>query len=209
MILQIRKISDKDRFCQVIIEHSVWGTMSEKLLRTLFHYLPGEMDITDNEANLLKEELNKIAWNKLLDWLAKQEHSFLESEQYLKKHLFHQSIIEQCLSLAKSKNFINDERYCRMLIESLLIRNKSLFQIKSKLIEKRLPQSLWEPLVAELCAKDGQKEILAVHAAKVYHRYKHLDKRTCYNKCLNALYRLGFDLDDIRDLISDLLDSRH
>jgi SOS response regulatory protein OraA/RecX len=208
MILQIRKKSDKDRLCQVIIDNSVWGTMSEKVLRTLFHYLPGEVDITDAEANLLSDELHKTAWNKLLDWLSKQEHSTSESKLYLKKHLFHKTIIEQCIADAKSRNYINDDRYCRLLIESLLIRKKSAFQIKGKLIEKRLPSALWEPILAELLNPHEQQDILVEQAQKVYLRYKHLDYRTCYTKCLSAMYRLGFDTDDAREAITDLLNHR-
>jgi SOS response regulatory protein OraA/RecX len=205
MILTIWKKTDKSRNCLIKIDNSVWGSMGEKTLRTLFHYHLGSFDITESEAQFLQDELLRTAWNKLLDWLARQERSTTESRDFLKKHYFNSTIIEQCISEALKKDFIDDERYCRLLIESLLIRQKSLMQIKTKLIEKRLPSNLWEPVLAELCVPSEQKSILQTQAEKVYLRYYKLDKNICYEKCLTALYRKGFDLDDAREALARLV----
>ncbi len=205
MTLTIWKKSDKDRFCLIKIDNSVWGSLSEKALRTLFHYRIGSTEITESEARFLQDELLRAAWNKLLDWLAKQERSTSESKEYLSRHHFHQSIIAQCIEEALKKSFIDDARYCRLLIESLLEREKSPMQIKSKLVEKRLPTSLWEPILEELTSPQLQRSIIRTQAEKTYLRYRHLDKRECYEKCLTALYRKGFALDDIRDVVAGLV----
>ncbi len=205
MILTIWKKSDKDRNCLIKIEISVWGTLPEKVLRTLFHYHIGSIDITDSEAKFLQDELQRTAWKKLLDWLSRQEHSVLESKSYLKKYQFHSSIIELCISEALKKNYIDDTRYCRMLIESLLIRQKSPFQIKTKMIEKRLPANMWEPILEELSVPEEQKSILKTQAEKAFQRYCRLDQRDCYDKCLSALYRKGFDMDDARDVLIKII----
>lgn len=205
MILTIWKKSDKDRNCLIKIENSVWGTLSEKVLRTFFHYHIGSVEITDSEAKFLREELQRTAWNKLLDWLARQEHSALESRVYLKKHQFHSSIIELCITEALKKNYIDDARYCRLLIESLLNRQKSPFQIKTKMIEKRLPANIWGPILEELSVPEEQKSILRTQAEKAYQRYHKLEKRECYDKCLTALYRKGFDMDDAREVLAAII----
>lgn len=205
MNLAIWKKSEHDRNCLIKIDSSVWGPLSEKALWTLLHYQVGSYEITESEARYLQDELLKNAWHKLLDWLARQEHSTLESRDYLKKQSFHPSIIEHCLQEAVSRNFIDNERYTRLLIESLITRSKSLQQIKNKLIEKRLPSSLWEPLLAEIYQPAEQKSNLEAQAEKVYLRYKHLDKHACYEKCLTALYRKGFDLDDARETVAKLV----
>ncbi len=208
MILSLWKKSDKDRNCLIKIDNSVWGSMGEKALRTLFHYHIGSQDISESEAKTLQDELLRTAWNKLLDWLAKQERSTSESRDYLKKHHFHPSIIEQCISEALKKGFIDDERYCRLLVESLVERQKSPMQIKSKLIEKHLPSGLWEPILSELYIPAEQKSILQTQAEKAYLRYCNLDKKECYEKCLTALYRKGFDLDDSREAVARLVYGR-
>lgn len=205
MILTIWKKSEQDRNCLIKIDNSVWGSLSEKALRTFFHYRIGSTEITDSEAKFLQDELTRTAWNKLLDWLAKQERAANESREYLKKHHFHESIIEQCIAEALKKGFIDDARYCTMLIESMLERQKSPMQIKSKLIEKRLPAALWEPILGELTSPQMQKSIIQTQAEKAYLRYRHLDKRDCYEKCLTALYRKGFALDDVRDIVAGLI----
>jgi SOS response regulatory protein OraA/RecX len=205
MNLAIWKKSEHDRNCLISIDSSVWGSLSEKALRTLLHYQVGSYEITESDAGFIQDELLRNAWHKLLDWLAKQEHSSSEAREYLKKHSFHPSIIEHCLQEAVSKNFINDERYARLLIESLIVRNKSPQEIRTKLIEKRLPSALWEPLLAELYRPTEQKSSLAAQAEKVYLRYKHLEKHACYEKCLTAIYRKGFDLDDAREVVAGLV----
>ncbi len=204
MILSIRKKSEQDRNCLITIDNSVWGTISEKALRTLFHYQVGSRDITDSEAQILQEELLRIAWNRLLDWLSKQEHSTFECKAYFKKHQFHTSIIEKCLAEAVKKQYVDDERYCRLLIESLQSRQKSNQQIKTKLIEKRLPEYLWEPILSELNLPETNSSILMFQAEKAYQRFAALDKKICYEKCLTALYRKGFDLDEARDALNTI-----
>lgn len=205
MNLAIWKKSEHDRNCLIKIDSSVWGSLSEKALRTLLHYQVGSYEITESEAKFLQDELLKNAWHKLLDWLARQERSSAEGRDYLNKHSFHPTIIEHCLQEAQSRNFINDERYTRLLIESLIARSKSPQQIKTKLIEKRLPAALWEPLMAELYQPAEQMSNLAAQAEKVYLRYRHLDRQACYEKCLTALYRKGFDLDDARATVAGLV----
>jgi SOS response regulatory protein OraA/RecX len=147
MILSIWKKTDTNRNCLIKINDSVWGSMGEKALRTLFHYHVGTFEITESEAKFLQEELLQTAWNNLLNWLVRQERSSFESSEYLKRQLFHSDIINKCLIEAGNKHFIDDSRYCRLLIESLITRQKSPRQIKGKLIEKRLPATLWEPLL--------------------------------------------------------------
>jgi SOS response regulatory protein OraA/RecX len=205
MILSVWKKSEKDRNCLLKIDDSVWGTLSEKALRTLFHYQVGSFDITESEAKFLQEELLRTAWNNLLGWLARQERSSFESTEYLKRLSFHPSIIERCLSEAVSKHFIDDKRYCRLLIESLIARNKSPREIKGKLIDKRLPALLWEPLLAEMYKPQDKKAALREQADLAYRRYRHLDKHACYEKCLTALYRKGFELDDAGSIVADIV----
>ena len=205
MKLEIWKKTDKDRICLIKIDACVWGSLSEKVLRTLFHYLPGCFEISEAEASALKDELQRTAWNKLLDWLARQEHSRRESRDYLRKQQYYPDIIDNCVQTAEAKGYIDDARYCRLLIESLLSRQKSPFQIKSKLIEKRLPSSLWEPILKELTSPEDSRQILQTQAEKFYARYCRLDRKTCYEKCLTALYRKGFELDDARDILAKLI----
>jgi SOS response regulatory protein OraA/RecX len=205
MNLAIWKKTSKDRNCLLKIDNSVWGTMSEKTLRTLFHYHVGNFAISESEAVFLKDELLRTAWNSLVNWLARQERSTFESREYLAKKLFHASIVDRCLQEAISKNFIDDERYCRLLIESLIRRSKSAQQIKTKLLEKRLSAVMWEPILAELYIPAEEKDVLREQAEKTYLRFRHLEPKACYEKCLASLFRKGFDLDEARQAVARLV----
>lgn len=207
MKLTIQKKPDQDRNCLIKLDDSVWGTLSERVLRTLFHYQTGVFEISDAEADAIRSELLNTARKKLLDWLARQERCSQESNTFLKKQQFHSSIVSTCLDEAKNRHYIDDARYCRILIESLVERKKSPLQIKSKLIEKRLPASLWEPLLTELYDNREQTANLKEQAEKAFKRYRNLEQRIAYQKCLTALYRLGFDIDDARGVLADLFDS--
>ncbi len=205
MILTIWKKTEHDRNCLIKIDDSVWGSLSEKALRTLFHYHTGSFDITESEAAFLQDELLRASWGKLQDWLARQDHPAAECRLYLKRFSFHPSIIDKCIREGLERNFINDKRYCRLLIESLIQRQKSPQQIKTKLIEKKLPASLWEPLLQEIYQPADKQSALLEQAQKIYLRYKDLESRACYEKCLTSLYRKGFDLDDARDVVAGLV----
>ncbi|HOV16329.1 MAG TPA: RecX family transcriptional regulator [Candidatus Cloacimonadota bacterium] len=205
MNLSIWKKNNSDRVCLIKIGDSIWGSLPEKRLLTLFQSGVGSFEITEEQAQVIKDYLFQAAWDKLLDWLARQEHSSLESEEYLKRQSFHPSIIERCLAEAKEKKFIDDERYCRLLIESLKERGKSPHQIQGKLIEKHLPSSLWEPILAEIYSPEEELNNLRAQAEKAYLQYRHLDKRACYEHCLAALYRKGFDLEKARTVVADIV----
>ncbi len=205
MKLTIWKKTEKDRDCLLKIDDSVWGALPEKALRTLFQFRTGSFDITEAQAGVLQDELTRVAWNRLLDWLARQERSTLESREYLKNRQFHSSIIGVCIDKAVSQNYINDKRYCRLLIESLLARRLSRFRIRGKLLEKRLPAPLWEQILDEIVPPAEEKSSLLAQAEKAYHRFRHLDKKACYEKCLAALYRKGFDLEEARETVAGLV----
>ncbi|MFB3845224.1 MAG: regulatory protein RecX [Candidatus Cloacimonadaceae bacterium] len=205
MNLSIWKKSNSDRVCLIKIGDSIWGSLPEKRLLTLFQFGVGSFEITEEQAQVIKDHLFQAAWDKLLDWLARQEHSSLESEEYLKRQSFHPSIIEYCLAEAKEKKFIDDERYCRLLIEALKERGKSPHQIQGKLIENHLPSSLWEPILAEIYSPKEELNNLRAQAEKAYLQYRHLDKRACYEHCLAALYRKGFDLEKARTVVADIV----
>ena len=204
MILNYRKTSEHDRNCLIYLDNSVWGTLPVKVLQTLFLSPAETTELTDSEAETVKAELDKYACQKLTDWLAKQEHCSTEAEEYLQRFRFHPTIISRNIALALERNYINDKRYCRMLIESLLERRKSRQQIKGKLIEKRLPSSLWEPILSELADKQTVLSILTEQAEKVYLQYRHLDRHTCWEKCLTALYRKGFDLASAKEALKKI-----
>lgn len=209
MTLTLWKKSKHDRSSIVSIEDSVWGTLPDSVLQTLFSgfsYTENSFEISVAEADRIRGELQNIAWNKLVDWLAQQEHSTVESKDYLKRHQFHSTIIGHCLSEALEKDYLNDERYCRLLIESLYMRQKSPVQIKSKLIEKRMPSSLWQPLLQELSSPEQADSILETQAQSIITRYASLEGRARFEKCLTALYRKGFDLETTKEVLHRLLD---
>jgi SOS response regulatory protein OraA/RecX len=216
MILTFRKRSETDRNSLIEIDDSVWGEMPDKALRTLLAdcglavtLLPlvgsQSLRITEQEYEKIGSGIRDFAWQKLLNWLAMQEHSVSECRAYLHRYSIHSTVMASCLEEAIGRNYIDDQRYCRLLIQSLIDRQKSPLQIKAKLIEKRLPSALWQPILTELTTPESKAEILQVQAEKIYRRFCHLERQICKKKCINALYTKGFNLSDARYAIEQLM----
>lgn len=216
MKLSLRKNSDTGRSVQISFDHISWGTLPLKVLQeflqpfavTLVWISPYEQqaeDVADSIVDELTLILHRYADERLLGYLAQAEHCTSECIEYLHKLHFHHDIIQRCIASAKEKQYIDDARYASLLIESMLQRQKSPQQIKTKLIEKRLPSGLWQDMLKDKNDKPTAESILHTQAEKVYLRYQHLDKRSCYEKCLTALYRKGFDMDDAKAVVRNLV----
>ncbi len=202
MKLTLWKKSEKDRNSVIYIDNEPWGILHDRILRSLFPRLDREGEISSREFKTLQIEIYQFLRQKLWDWLAAREHSSCESIQFLKRYRAHRSIINQLISESVDKNYIDDERFSRLLIESMLARRKSPFQIKAKLIEKKLTSALWEPILEELSTPELILSNLEAQTDKALQKYAHLDSKTCFEKCLAFLFRKGFDLDEAKAAIN-------
>lgn len=185
----------------VSLDGLCWGVLPLSTLRHLFPF--GETELSEAETEELKELLRRRAWQLLLDYLARQEHSKLECNNYLKRHQFHPSIIESCIRQATEKNFLNDNRFAGLYIQSLFERGKSRRQIIVKLKEKGITEAIYEELLEELADPAAQRELLKEQIEALKYRHRELAPPKRREKVFSSLYRKGFSLDEISEVYDE------
>jgi len=192
------RINPKNKLAVIIeIDGVNQGTLPRRVLPPSFpEGFEGEAD--SGETGELLDLLRARAFNLLLDWLAKSEHSTLQCRAYLKRHLFHPSLAEEAIERLRQLNYLSDERFAETLIRSYANRRASRRAIIAKLREQRIPSSLWEPLLAEIYprqeASSNLRELLARYCAS----HSELPRNKLREKAFTHFFRKGFELQDIQ-----------
>ncbi|MDY0150764.1 MAG: regulatory protein RecX [Candidatus Cloacimonas sp.] len=196
MNLKIQKKFEQDKSSEIIIDNQCWGALTDKALLPLFP-IPFEGEIESAATEELITMLQNRAREQLLRYLADSEHSSWQCKEYLKRKSYHPAIINPLLQDFAENKYLDDARYVRILIGSLIDRQKSRTYIIGKLRESRLPASLWEEVLQELYNPEDSLEGLKEQVLKLRLRYSELDEYKQKEKVLASLFRKGFDLDSI------------
>lgn len=197
MLLKILKKSEHDKNSAIYIDNHSWGVLSDRTLLPLYP-IPYEGEIGESQSTELICMLEAKAREILLQYLAQREHSSQECRELLNRKHFHNSLTEAIISDYQEKKFIDDARYVRLYISSLLERQKSRFYIVGKLRESRLATSLWEDVLQELYDPQSNLENLKEQVLKLRLRYSGLPTAKQQEKIFASLFRKGYSLDDIR-----------
>lgn len=196
MNLKILKKIEKDRNSQVILDHVCWGVLPDRTLLPLYP-VPCETEISDTAAEELIIVIISFAREQLYKYLAAGEHSSSQCSSYLNRRKLHPSVIDLLLSEFLDKKYIDDNRYVRLLISSLIDRGKSRNHIIGKLREQHLPSELWEAPLQELFDPETNANTLQDMVLKLRLQHAELPLGKQKEKVVSSLYRKGFDLDDI------------
>jgi len=196
MILTIQKKIEKDRNSQVTLDHVCWGVLPDRALLPLYP-VPCETEITETAAEELINVIIAYAREQLYKYLAASEHSSSQCRTYLSRKKLHTSVIDLLIGEFRDKKYIDDSRYVRLLITSLIDRGKSRNHIIGKLREQHLPPDLWEAALQELFDPEANANTLQDMVLKLRLRHADLPTAKQKEKVVSSLYRKGFDLDDI------------
>lgn len=202
MNLKIQKKFEQDKSSEIIIDNQCWGALPDKALLPLFP-IPFEGEIEQAETEQLIEMLHSKAREQLLRYLADSEHSSWQCKEYLKRKSYHPSLINPLLQDFEDKKYLDDARFVRILIGSLIERQKSRTYIIGKLRESRLPASLWEEVLQELYNPEDSLEGLKEQVLKLRLRYSELDEYKQKEKIFASLFRKGFGIDLINRAWND------
>lgn len=191
------RISPKNRFTAIIELDSVCrGTLPKKALPANYPELfTGEISAAEGEE--LLSLLRERAFNLLLDWLAQAERSTLQCRNFLKRKLYHSTIIEDAIARCQEFKYVDDTRFAGVLIRSYVARRASKRAIIAKLREQRVPSSIWEPLMTELYGKEETSENLGELMQKYCVTHRDLPRPKLKEKVFTYLFRKGFELTDI------------
>ncbi|PKN71982.1 MAG: hypothetical protein CVU50_09335 [Candidatus Cloacimonetes bacterium HGW-Cloacimonetes-3] len=194
MLLKIKKRFERDRSSQILIDNVSWGVLSDRTLLPLYP-LPFEGEINTDAFDELYGLIEKQSREQLLKYLADSEHSSSQCRDYLKRKHVHPSISGKIVTDYLERKYIDDARFVRILISSLVERRKSRTHIVHKLRELSLPSALWEDVLAELYNPEDSLEALKEMVLKLRLQHRELPLPKQKEKVFTSLFRKGFDLE--------------
>ncbi|MCD4796499.1 MAG: RecX family transcriptional regulator [Candidatus Cloacimonetes bacterium] len=200
------RIKNKTKTIFVIqADNDIWGILPIKILH-FFSLLPEkEVELScENEAKLFSE-IEKFAWDKLLNFFSFRERSIWECNNFLSQLPLKSEIAEKLISKAVSMNFVNDKRFAEIYTESLIIKEKSLTEIKNKLFVKHINKKIIDEVLKIQYSAEKKDEIIKENVKKTLSRYSRFSKKEKLEKCLNYLTRRGFSYWEVKENIEELM----
>lgn len=141
------------------------------------------------------------AWECILRLLSIRAHCERDLSNKLRQRKFNSKIISAVISECKRLEFIDDIKFAREYIRELLERGSGVKLIKSKLMQKGLPENVIDNEIQEMMSGDDELE-----AAKIAYRKKSpsLKKETDPRKKKEKLYRYMFSKGFSYDIIKEI-----
>ena len=201
--MKIRIKSKTKTIFIVYTDSENWGILPLRILQ-IFSIYPGKETTLENEH--LKElllEIEKFAWDKLLNFLTYRERSRWEAKNYLKQLPLKNSICEKLVTKAVTKDFINDCRFTELYIEDLIEKDKNEKDIKQKLFEKHIPEVMINSMLSELFTPQKKEEVLIKNIEKALARFVQYKGRERREKILNYLSRKGFSYGEVKEKLEE------
>ncbi len=160
------------------------------------HFIPDGTEITEEEWEELLEEINyKKALNKCADLLSRRDHSVKELRTKLLRTVDEKSA-DRAIERYKEAGYLDDEAYCKKLVEYLFtVKKYSQNHVKQECYKRGIDSSIINEMLAEF-------EFDAVDTIEELIKSKYADKLTQENgrqKVVQALMRKGFSYSDINN----------
>ena len=162
----------------------------------------GENDIDLKGYQSIVESIIKHAFTRLLSYLGRAEHSNLQCTYFLRKIPLCAELIPQVLEKAVSRDFVNDSRFARMIVQKDILRNKSKGYIINSLVSKGISKSDYEPALQK-CYTAKRFEIAKTNLQKAKRKFANVkNKFQKDRKILEFMKRRGFSYGDILEVDS-------
>lgn len=174
-----------------------WGVLDRKTARLL---KIDEGSYTESQgAENLKKALKKYALQKILNYLAHRERALSEVENYCHKFHLHPSLKKEILDYLLEKKYIDNERFSRLLAQSVYSRGKSRIFAEYKLKDYSIDSSIIQKTLDEVFSLENISELIITQVRKAVRRYQSEPEKKKYEKCLNYLIRRGFQYYEVKD----------
>jgi len=197
--MKIKKIKRTKTTSIVLANDTYWGILPDKVLHFYSHGSDA-FELSEQDKNKLLDEIQRHAWNKLLDYLAYRERSYNECRQYLSQKIFlKENLIPVLLDKAIEKKFINDARFADMYADELIRKAKSRTEIKNKLYAKGISESVISQIIKDKFNDKTNIEILEKNLEKALRKFSGLNKKERDEKILNYLTRKGFTYWEVKE----------
>ncbi|HBV68276.1 MAG TPA: recombination regulator RecX [Clostridiales bacterium] len=169
--------------------------------------LKKSMELDDEFVDeILKAEEEINVYNHALSILARSVKSEKQLREKLKEKGFDQQFAENAIAKLKSQRYLDDERFCELLINSKINSSKQgKRRIKEALYEKGVHRDIIEEKMSMMCDED-ELERARLLGAKKLSTLKEEDLRKKYIKLSNYLINKGFEYSTVKKAVSQLID---
>jgi regulatory protein len=201
-----RQKKNKGRYSLYTGEKFIAGISEETLLE--FDIYSGK-EISENILDKIKEKEKQVAVREQAwRYLSRREHSEKELRDKLLVKGNEVGIIDRIISNLKEKDYINNERFARLLIvDEINFKKNGPLLIKNKLLKKGLEIDLVNHLLNEYYNEVQQEKNCKYLAEKKYKSLKESDINQKKSRLGNYLTQKGFTWDISANVISDLFRS--
>jgi regulatory protein len=144
--------------------------------------------------------IREQAWR----YLARREHSIKELSQKLARKNFTPALISFLINDLKTKDYLNDQRYARQLLnDEINLKKNGPLLIKGNLLKKGIEINLTNELLDELYTENKQRENCDCLAGKKLKSLEKLEPELQKKRLVSFLTRKGFTWETISRIISD------
>ncbi len=203
------KIKDKSKTISFVFANDeIWGILPKKILHFFSLNSQTQIELNNKKWRELQQEIEKFAWDKLLNFLSYQERSVGECKNYLERLPLETNLIEKLAQKAISFNYVDDSRFAVLFVESLIGKNKNVLEIKNKLFEKQIKEKIICETIEKVYSKEKQDEILTINVKKALLRYSKFPDEEKIEKTLTYLTRRGFSYWEVKDKLEEEIEHR-
>ena len=127
-----------------------------------------------------------------------------EKEIYLrlKKKKFEERIIKEVLLFLKDKDFIDDNHFAKIWIESRIKRPLGLRRLKEELRIKGIPQEIIDSKIEEIKKSYSEEDVVSKMAKERLHKLKGVESQKAKRRVFAYILRRGFSPEIVIDVLN-------
>lgn len=159
-----------------------------------------DTDIYNELCNIVIGRISR----RIAYYITDYDRSEFDIRKKMQASAYPERLIQQAIDKLKSYSYIDDVRYARTYVQTLINKNKSINYIRHKLYEKGISRDITDAIIEEL-SPDESIQIAEAIRKKGYEtdKIKNLDADN-KRKLFTYLARQGFSVEKIRSFFDEI-----
>lgn len=193
---------------RISLDHEIAFVLYRGDLR-IFGIREGEELDEADYYKIVSEVLPKRAKLRLMNLLQTKDYTEYQMIEKLKQGFYPEPVIKEALEYVKSYGYVDDERYCKQYIESMITvksRRKLQQDLQTKGIGKELFTQIYEEVLSEGRVMDQMTcdEVEQIQIRKFLEKKRFNPEETDFKekqKLIQSLFRKGYHLSNITTIV--------
>lgn len=187
------------------IDDTSWGALLRKVPLSLLGRDEGDLEIDNDQFEELVASIEKLAWGRLLRYLAKRERSRRECWRYFDRTAVHPAVRNRLLDRAEELRYLDDTRFAKLFVQELQRKGKSRRAAEADLRQRGVDEITAAEALREHFDTEAEADAVRRAAEKALRRTGGKPRQERREKALASLARKGFSYSDARVAIDELL----